>query len=86
MGAYEKNTENGSLKGTNRENTRSCNLYRDQSSSLNLLNADKFSGVELHGVASKFKNGKENTRSRVLTPSMTRLLGPFLCLFIKDDN
>ena len=44
MGAYEKNTENGSLKGTNRENTRSFNLYRDQSSSLNLLNADKFSG------------------------------------------
>ena len=86
MGAYEITTGNGSLKGTNGENTRSFNLYRDQSYSLNLLNADKFSGVELPGVASKFKNGKENTRCRVLTPSMTRLLGPFLCLFIKDDN
>lgn len=86
MGAYEMATENGSLKGTNGENTRSFNLYRDQSYSLNVLNAEKFSGVELQGVASKFKNGKENTRCRVLTPSMTRLLGPFLCLFIKDDN
>ena len=84
MGAYEITTENGSLEGTNRTNTRSFNLYRDQSYSLNLLNTDKFSGVEFQGVASKFKNGKENTRCRVLTPSMKRLLGPFLCLFIKD--
>lgn len=84
MGAYEITTENGSLKGTNRANTRSFNLYRDQSYSLNLLNADKFSGVELQGVASKFKNGKENARCRVLTPSMKRLFGPFLFFFIKD--
>lgn len=84
MGAYEITTENGSLQGTNRTNTRSFNLYRDQSYSLNLLNADKFSGVDLQGVASKFKNGQENTLCRVLTPSMTGLLGPFLCFFIKD--
>lgn len=84
MGAYEITTENGSLQGTNRTNTRSFNRYRDQSYSLNLLNADKFSGVDLQGVASKFKNGQENTLCRVLTPSMTGLLGPFLCFFIKD--
>ena len=60
MGAYEKNTENGSLKGTNTENTRSFNLYRDQSSSLNLLNADKFSGVARSRIQVQKWKGKHS--------------------------
>ena len=87
MGAYEITTENGSLRGTNRENIRSFSLCRDQSYSLNLSNTDKFSGVKLQaggGGNLPSSIGKENTRCRVLTPSMKRLLGHFLCHFVRD--
>ena len=76
-------TENGSLKGANRENTRSFNLYRDQSYPLNLLNADKFSGVELQGVASKFKNGKGKHSLQSSYAFHDKTIGTFFVPFYK---